>query len=379
VTEAHSLPPVYDEIQRPDAGPRPTTTLRARRSPLAEPRCQIESLEKVSLGHLPSGGDFETALGNEGLQDITAGDIKIFQINLGKLCNMTCRHCHVDAGPDRWRESMSRETVDDCLAALDRTEAHTVDLTGGAPELNSNFRYLVDQCVARGKHVIDRCNLTVLLLQRYADLPEFFAERGVEVVCSLPHYRRRNTDAQRGDGAFEKSITALERLNSAGYGSGDPSRVLTLMVNPVGALLTGDQCSMERQWKRGLDRNHGVSFDRLIALNNMPIARFLEWLEASGNLEDYMELLVNAFNPATVQGLMCRNTLSVSWDGRVFDCDFNQMLELESRGLDGETVRVERLHPPDMTGRRVVTGRHCFGCTAGAGSSCGGAIHDTSD
>jgi radical SAM/Cys-rich protein len=379
MTEAYSLPPIYEEIQGPDSGPRSTTSLRSRRSPLAEPRSQIESLEKVQLAHLPSGGDFETALGIEGPRGITAGDIEIFQINLGKLCNMTCRHCHVDAGPDRWREVMSRQIVDACLAALDRTEAHTVDLTGGAPELNPNFRYLVDRCVARGKHVIDRCNLTVLLLPRYSDLPEFFAERKVEVVCSLPHYRRRNTDAQRGEGTFEKSITALERLNSVGYGLGDPSRILTLMVNPVGALLTGDQCSMERQWRRGLERHHGVTFDRLITLNNMPIARFLEWLQASGNLEGYMELLVNAFNPATVQGLMCRNTLSVSWDGRVFDCDFNQMLELESRGLDGQPVRVEAFHPSTVIGRRVVTRRHCFGCTAGAGSSCGGAIHDTLD
>jgi radical SAM/Cys-rich protein len=333
----------------------------------------------VPLDHLPSGGDFEAALRVQGPEAFTAGRIEIFQINLGKLCNMTCRHCHVDAGPDRWREVMDLETVDACIAALDRTPANTVDLTGGAPELNPNFRYLVDQCVDRGKHVIDRCNLTVLLLQRYSDLPEFFAERGVEVVCSLPHFRRRNTDAQRGDGTFEKSIKALQRLNAAGYGSGDPSRILTLMVNPVGALLTGDQSSMEREWKRGLDRNHGVSFDRLIALNNMPIARFLEWLEASANLEGYMELLVNAFNPATVQGLMCRNTLSVSWDGRIYDCDFNQMLELESRCLDGQSVRIEGLDPARAVGRKIVTGRHCFGCTAGAGSSCGGAIHDTSE
>ena len=292
---------------------------------------------------------------------------------------MTCRHCHVDAGPDRWREVMTRETVDRCLSALDCTDAHTVDLTGGAPELNPNFRYLVDQCVERGKHVIDRCNLTVLLLQRHSDLPEFFADRGVEVVCSLPHYRKRNTDAQRGDGTFDKSIKALERLNGVGYGTNDPARVLTLMVNPVGALLTGDQSSMAREWKRGLERNHGVTFDRLIALNNMPIARFLEWLEASDNLESYLELLVNAYNPATTKGLMCRSTLSVSWDGRIFDCDFNQMLELESRGLDGHPVRIDGFEPSNIEGREIITGRHCFGCTAGAGSSCGGAIHDTSE
>jgi len=379
VTENPALLQTLHEIRLPQSGPRPTTTLRVRRSPLAEPRRQIASLDEVPLDHLPSGGDFGAAVAASNPEPLAAGRIEIFQINLGKLCNMTCRHCHVDAGPDRWREVMSRETVDACLAALDRTRATTVDLTGGAPELNPSFRYLVDQCVARGKHVIDRCNLTVLLLPRSHDLPEFFAEREVEVVCSLPHHRRLNTDAQRGEGTFEKSIQAMERLNAVGYGQGDPGRLLTLMVNPVGALLTGNQRSMEREWKRGLERQHGVTFDRLIALNNMPIARFLEWLEASANLERYMELLVNAFNPATVDGLMCRNTLSVSWDGRIFDCDFNQMLDLQSRGRDGRSLSIEDFDLEATEGRRVVVGRHCFGCTAGAGSSCGGALHDVTD
>ncbi len=379
MTEAHAFPPMYEELQRPESGPRPTTTLRAARSPLADPGHQIDVLSSVALDRLASGGDFATALRGGGVDPLVAGEIEIFQINLGKLCNMTCRHCHVDAGPDRWREVMSRETIDACLAALDRTDAHTVDLTGGAPELNPEFRYLVDACVKRSKHVIDRCNLTVLLLQRQKDLPEFFADRGVEIVCSLPHYRRRNTDAQRGRGSFEKSIEALSRLNEVGYGMGDPSKVLTVMVNPVGALLTGDQRSMEHHWKRGLERNHGVTFDRLIALNNMPISRFLEWLEASGNLQGYMELLVTAYNPATVNALMCRNTLSVSWHGLVYDCDFNQMLELESRGRDGHALRIDDFDPSSAAGRTIVTGRHCFGCTAGSGSSCGGTLHDTSE
>jgi radical SAM/Cys-rich protein len=370
---------ITSELEGPESGPRPTTSLLARRSPLADPARQIAALERVSLNHMASAGDFDAAVAAAGKTRLTAREIEIFQINLGKLCNMTCRHCHVDAGPDRTREVMTRQTVDACLAALDRTAAHTVDLTGGAPELNPSFRYLVDQCVDRGKHVIDRCNLTVLLLARYSDLPIWFGERGVEVVCSLPHYRRRNTDAQRGDGAFDKSIRALRRLNEAGYGKNDPKRRLTLMVNPVGAVLTGDQRSMEREWKRGLARNHGVTFDRLIALNNMPISRFLEWLQASTNLERYMELVVNAFNPATVDGLMCRDTVSVSWDGRIYDCDFNQMLDFESIGPDGGTVRIEDFDPGRLAGRTIVTNRHCFGCTAGAGSSCGGAIHDTSD
>jgi radical SAM/Cys-rich protein len=287
---------------------------------------------------------------------------------------MTCRHCHVDAGPDRTAEMMSRGTVDLCLAALDRTNAGTVDITGGAPELNPHFRYLVEQCVARGKRVIDRCNLTVLLTGPCRDLPEWFAQRGVEIVCSLPHYRKRNTDLQRGDGTFDKSIEALRRLNAVGYGKGDPRLRLVLMHNPVGAFLSGDQNSMEKEWKQGLAANHGVTFDALISLNNMPISRFLEWLEASGNLQGYMELLVNAYNPATLPGLMCRSTLSVGWDGRLYDCDFNQMLELEARSLGGSALHIRDFDPARLRRRSIVTGRHCFGCTAGAGSSCGGAV-----
>ena len=335
MSEAYDLPKHDEssaaELARREAGPKRTTTLRSRRSPLEAPSHQIRTLESVDLREHAFGGDFGAAVTRCTDAALRAAAIEIFQINLGKLCNMTCRHCHVDAGPDRWQEVMDRETVDDCLRALDRTPAHTVDLTGGAPELNPHFRHLVDQCVQRGKHVIDRCNLTVLLLPRNRDLPQWLAERRVEVVCSLPNFRRRNTDAQRGEGAYDKSIAALRRLNEAGYGQGDPDRTLTLMVNPVGAVLTGDQCSMQREWRRGLERNHGVTFDRLIALNNMPISRFLEWLEDSGNLERYMELLVSSFNPSTVDGLMCRNTLSVAWDGTVYDCDFNQMLDLEAR------------------------------------------------
>jgi radical SAM/Cys-rich protein len=228
--------------------------------------------------------------------------------------------------------------------------------------------------VARGKQVIDRCNLTVLLLPTLTDLPEWLAERGVEVVCSLPHYRRLNTDTQRGDGTFEKSIEALRRLNAAGYGKGDPQRRLTLVSNPVGAFLASSQTKMEQEWKSGLLKHQGVSFDRLIALNNMPISRFLEWLEQSGNLDSYLELLVNSFNPATVEGLMCRNTLSIAWDGRMYDCDFNQMLDLEIQPQAGRSPHIRDFNPDWLAQRQIVTAKHCFGCTAGAGSSCGGAI-----
>ncbi|MDP2305159.1 MAG: arsenosugar biosynthesis radical SAM protein ArsS [Pseudomonadota bacterium] len=354
-----------------EAGPKRTTSLRSRRAPLASAGAQLARLDALTL----PGGDFDAAVAAAGFPaGLRPGRLEIFQINVGRLCNMTCRHCHVDAGPDRVVENMNLQTIDACLRALDATDAHTVDLTGGAPELNPHFRYLVDQCIARGKHVMDRCNLTVLLLPQYADLPDWFAERGVEVVCSLPHYRKLSTDAQRGDGAFERSIEALGRLNAAGYGHGDERRRLTLMHNPAGAFLPGSQASMEREWKAALLKNHGVRFDRLIALNNMPIARYLEWLEETDNLQPYMEKLVGGFNPAAVGGLMCRNTLSIAWDGTLHDCDFNQMLEIPADVARGN-VRDLDLEPlmGRLAARRVATARHCFGCTAGAGSSCGGA------
>jgi radical SAM/Cys-rich protein len=321
----------------------------------------------------PEKSDFLHRLQQNGWETFQPATLEIFQINVGKLCNMTCRHCHVDAGPDR-REIMTRETIDACLRALDQTEAHTVDITGGAPELNPHFRYLVEECVRRGKHVIDRCNLTVLLLPTLEDLPTWLAQLGVEVVCSLPHYRKFNTDAQRGDGTYEKSIEALRRLNAVGYGQGDSKRRLTLMSNPVGAFLAGSQKKMEEEWKAGLLKNYGVVFDRLITLNNMPISRYLEWLEQSGNLERYMQLLIDSFNPGTMSGLMCRNTLSVSWNGHLFDCDFNQMLDLEVQSPNGELLNIHNFDPVALAQRQIVTARHCFGCTAGAGSSCGGAI-----
>lgn len=352
------------------SGSRASQSLRARQLPLASPAEQLQRLDSVVL----SGGDldFERAIEAAGFHGLQPTALEVFQINLGKLCNMTCRHCHVDAGPDRWDAMMTRPTVEACLRALDQTPAHTVDLTGGAPELHPDFRMIVDSVVARGKHVIDRCNLSVLLLPRNRGLAEWLGERGVEVVASLPHYRRRNTDAQRGDGAFEKSIEGLRLLNRAGYGSGDPTRVLTLMSNPAGAFLGASQKSVEAEWKDALLRDFDVRFDRLFALNNMPISRFLEWLIESGNLTTYMERLNRSFNPAAIAGLMCRNTMSISWDGRLFDCDFNQMLDLDALPR-GAAMTIEDFDYESWQSRRIVTARHCFGCTAGAGSSCGGA------
>src|SRR4051812_13501896 len=279
-------------------GPRAAQSLRARHSTLAAPVEQLRQLAEVMIEG--QSLDFEQSIAAAGFSGLHPAPLEIFQINLGKLCNMTCRHCHVDAGPDRTDAMMSLDTIEACLRGLDQTTAHTVDLTGGAPELHPHFRYVVEESVRRAKHVIDRCNLSVLLLPRNKGLAHWLGERGVEIVASLPHYRKRNTDAQRGDGAFDKSIEALRLLNEAGYGLGDPRRLLTLMSNPAGAFLSANQAGIEAEWKDGLRRNFGISFDRLFTLNNMPISRFLEWLVESGNLDPYMERLARSFNPAAI-------------------------------------------------------------------------------
>jgi radical SAM/Cys-rich protein len=290
---------------------------------------------------------------------------------------MTCRHCHVDAGPDRVHENMDRGTAEACVAAIDLllrgddAALHTVDLTGGAPELNQHFAYLVESAVDRGLHVIDRCNLSILLTGPFRHMPAWLAERGVEVACSLPHFRRPNTDAQRGSGAFDRSLEALRALNAVGYGKGDPRRVLTLVVNPVGAFPAPPQASLQDEWMSELSRLYDITFDRLFALTNMPISRYLEWLLERDMLDKYLQRLLDAFNPSTVEGLMCRNTISVGWDGRLYDCDFNQQLDLP---VEVERPHVADFDPDTWRARAVVTARHCYGCTAGAGSSCGGAV-----
>jgi radical SAM/Cys-rich protein len=360
------LQEVAVELAGDTSSPRAATSLQRRRSPLASTHEQLRLLNAVPLQRDGRDVTFDGFAGST----LTPGRLEIFQVNVGKLCNMTCRHCHVDAGPDRTDSMMSDEVVDQVIAAVRRSGAHTVDITGGAPELHPRFRDLVEAAVVAGKHVMDRCNLTILLLPRSAGLIEWLGERGVEVVASLPHYRRPNTDAQRGDGVYERSIEAMRRLNAAGYGHGDPRRRLTLVSNPAGAFLGASQATLEQEWREALQRNHGVAFDRLLVLNNMPISRFLEWLESSGNLEAYLERLVNAFNPAVVAGVMCRNTLSVGWDGRLYDCDFNQMLDLTLAAP--AALHIAELDEAAWQRRRIVTARHCFGCTAGAGSSCGG-------
>ena len=341
-----------------------TGSLAARKSPLADAVEQVKTL--VRLG----GPRFDDRLARDaGLHPLTATGIDVFQVNVGKLCNQTCRHCHVDAGPDR-RESMSRETAELCMEALARTDIPTVDVTGGAPELNPSFRWIVERARALDRRVMDRCNLTVLGLPSQADLAEFFAANRVEVVASLPYFQAAETGRQRGDGVFEKSIRALKRLNELGYGRGD-GLVLTLVHNPVGAFLPPPQAATQARFKDVLARKHGVVFDRLFTITNMPISRFLEYLVESGNLEGYMERLANAFNPAAARGVMCRTTISVGWDGTLYDCDFNQMLEMGLRSGAPKTIAGVDLE--ELSSREIAVGPHCFGCTAGAGSSCGGA------
>jgi radical SAM/Cys-rich protein len=334
--------------------------------PLADPVTQ-----RATLDALPLARGFGEALALAGHGTLRASGISVLQINVGKRCNQTCRHCHVDAGPDR-TEVMTPDVVEACLRCLRASDIPTIDITGGAPELHPAFRDIVRRAREMGRHVMDRCNLTITRLPNYKDLPEFLAEHKVEIVASLPSFAARQTDAQRGDGVFDDSIAALRRLNELGYGVDGSGLLLNLVTNPVGAFLPASQPSLEADWKRELHRKHGVRFNRLYTITNMPISRYLQYLIDSGNLHGYMDKLVNAFNPATVDGLMCRTTLSVGWDGRLYDCDFNQMLELGTAADTPQTIF--EATPAALASRRITIGRHCFGCTAGAGSSCGGAI-----
>ena len=342
-----------------------TQSLVHRGHLLADPRRQLELLG--SPGFKP----FETALAESGRGPLSATGVEVLQINVGKVCNQACRHCHVDAGPDR-RESMSRETMQECLDAVAKGAIPVVDVTGGAPEMNPNFRWLVAESRKLGARVIDRCNLTILLAPGFDDLPAFLAGHEVEVVASLPCYLAENTDAQRGEGVFDRSIEALKRLNAVGYGRPGGAPALNLVYNPVGPSLPPDQSALEASYRHQLRTRFGVEFNSLYTITNMPISRFLEDLVASGRYELYMETLVAAFNPSAVPGLMCRTTLSVAWDGRLFDCDFNQMLGLAL--APGHPRHVRDFDPSRSARRPIATSNHCFGCTAGAGSSCQGAI-----
>lgn len=342
------------------------TSLKHRGNPLADAKEQL-----VVLTPKANAATFRKCLSESGHTNLLADRVEILQVNLGKLCNMTCAHCHVDAGPDR-REIMEQAEIDACLKVLkDHPEISTLDLTGGAPEMNPRFREMVVAARKMGRHVIDRCNLTILLAKGFEYLPKFLAENQVEIVASLPCYLEENTDAQRGEGAYSKSIEALLKLNELGYGKPGTGLTLTLVFNPVGESLPPDQANLEAAYRKELQARFRIVFNRLFTITNMPVSRYLDYLLRIGEYETYMAKLIEAFNPAAIEGLMCRNTLSVGWDGKLFDCDFNQMLELEVASPSPTTI-----HDFDMSllsKREIITGQHCFGCTAGAGSSCQGA------
>lgn len=303
---------------------------------------------------------------------LTRRPLEILQVNLGKFCNQSCLHCHVEAGPKR-TEIMERKTVDRILELLRKSPSiHTIDMTGGAPELNPNFRYFVAECRHLGKEVIDRCNLTVLFEPGQEDTAHFLKEYGVQVVASLPCYSKSNVEKQRGNGVFDKSIRALRLLNSLGHGRKGSGLILNLVYNPLAAFLPPPQEQLEADYKEELQELFGIEFNRLFTITNMPIKRFLSDLERNGQLQKYMELLVNNFNPQAALGVMCRNLISVGWDGRLYDCDFNQMLEM---GLGGKPTSVWDINDLfEIAKEPIALGNHCYGCTAATGSSCGGAL-----
>ena len=344
----------------------PVLSLKRRGSELAAAAKQVEILAE---GSKPRFGQM---LEQQGLPTLCADQVEILQVNVGKLCNMTCQHCHVDAGPDRKFENMNLETVDACLAAIKSANISTLDLTGGAPEMNPHFKHMVTEARKLNCHVIDRCNLTILLANGFKDMPQFLADNEVEIVASLPCYLEENADSQRGDGSFQKSIKALQILNDLGYGKPDSNLNLTLVYNPVGPSLPPSQFELEAAYREQLRERYGIEFTRLFTITNMPISRYLDHLLETEQYDNYMDKLIEAFNPAAAEGVMCRQTLSVSWEGKLYDCDFNQMLEL---GVESSApATIDRFDAATLNGRKIITGRHCFGCTAGAGSGCQGAI-----
>jgi len=348
-----------------------TKSLKAQEKDLANTQYQLKILDggPFASGELPR---FREKLRETGQKTLRPKPLEILQINLGYMCNQVCAHCHVDAGPDR-KEIMTRETMEQCLEVIRRTGAHTLDLTGGAPEMNPDFRWFVAEASKAGiADFIVRSNLTIIRAnKKYYDLPEFFARYNVHVVSSLPHYTRGKTDRQRGSGVFDQSIEALRSLNETGYGKAGSGLKLDLVYNPSGAFLPADQQAMEKDFKKALASDFGVVFNNLFAITNLPIARFLDYLIASENYEDYMTALVDAYNPAAVENVMCRNTLSVSWDGWLYDCDFNQMLGLK---VASKVKHIADYNEAVLQDREILISQHCYGCTAGAGSSCQGSV-----
>lgn len=345
-------------------------SLKKSNNQLASSLIQLEVLNQTR----PQGSRFPAfahQLRNLNLFPLTPTHLEIFQVNVGKMCNQVCKHCHVDAGPDR-KEIMTRATMELCLQAIQNSSVRTVDITGGAPEMNPDFRWFVTEINKMGREIIVRCNLTIIVAnKKYYDLPEFFKAHQVHVISSLPYFSAVRTDAQRGQGVFADSIKALEMLNAVGYGQEGSNLKLDLVYNPSGAFLPGSQSGLELEFKKKLKSGYNLDFNNLFAITNLPISRFLDYLIQSNNYEGYMEKLVNAFNPSAAANVMCRNTISVSWDGFLYDCDFNQMLDLKV--ADNAPQHISAFNEQVLNNRSIVLNQHCYGCTAGAGSSCGGA------
>lgn len=345
-------------------------SLRAIKSKYADANYQVEFLTNTVPNDEVSTA-FSSKLKNDSLFPLTSKKVEFFQVNMGKMCNQVCKHCHVDAGPDR-KEIMTRETMQQCLDALQHSEAHTVDLTGGAPEMNPDFRWFVEQLSSLGKKIIVRCNLTIIVAnKKYYDLPEFFKKYNIEVVSSLPYFNEKKTDSQRGDGVFSASIKALKMLNEVGYGKEGSGLNLHLVYNPNGAYLPGNDAELQAQFKRKLKQKFDIEFNDLYAITNIPVSRFLDYLIASGNFIEYMDKLVNSYNTAAAENVMCRNTISIGWDGYLYDCDFNQMLELKVN--TNSKPHISEYNEQELEGREIIVNQHCYGCTAGSGSSCGGS------
>ena len=348
-----------------------TTSLKKQKKELADAKRQLEILSNgiFNNNELPT---FATKIKAAGIFPLRPKKLEILQINLGYMCNQVCEHCHVDAGPDR-KEIMTKETLQQCLEVIKNTPATTLDLTGGAPEMNPHFRWFVEEASKLGiKDFIVRSNLTIIRAnKKYYDLPDFFKKYHIHVVSSMPHWTRGKTDRQRGKGVFDKSIKALQELNSVGYGKPGSPLKLDLVYNPSGAFLPGNQESMEKEFKNALMEDFEIQFHQLFAITNLPIARFLDYLIASDNYEEYMYSLVEAFNASTLQNVMCTNTLSVGWDGYLYDCDFNQMLKLK---VASKLKHISEYNEEVVQNRNIIVSQHCYGCTAGAGSSCQGTV-----
>jgi radical SAM/Cys-rich protein len=346
-------------------------SLNRQQHQLADAQVQLDILEHGSTGDFALV-PFQQKLEASNLYPLTPSQIQVFQVNVGKMCNQVCKHCHVDAGPDR-KEIMTRDTMRQCLQALaENPLLQTVDLTGGAPEMNPDFRWFVEEIKALGRHVMVRCNLTIILAnKKYFDLPEFYKQHQIEVVSSLPFYTQDRTDRQRGDGVFESSIKALQMLNNVGYGREGTNLLLNLVYNPAGAFMPPPQEALEKEYKGALKDRYNIEFNNLFAITNLPISRFLDYLLQSGNYEKYMEKLVTAYNPTAAANVMCRSTISIGWDGFLYDCDFNQMLNLK---VDSASKHISQFSKEQLESRNIVVNQHCYGCTAGSGSSCGGAV-----